>query len=83
MKLANVIKLAKIRSIIKMEGSDDEAVEIAAKELKDIERKYVNSIGLRSTQLDRWRTNLENIEEKCIALKKEVTEKWKQQITQG
>lgn len=48
MKLVNVIKLTKIRSIIKMEKFDDEA----AKELKDIGRKCANSIGLR------WRTSL-------------------------
>lgn len=49
-----------------MEVSDDETVRIMAKEQEEIGRKYANRASLAS---------LESIEERLIALKKEITEK--------
>ncbi|CAK9796162.1 Retrovirus-related Pol polyprotein from type-2 retrotransposable element R2DM [Anthophora quadrimaculata] len=75
-RVANIIKLAKIRSYIKMKQTNDMTVVDACTGQESAIRKYATSIGLT------WPCNLEDVETARISLKKKDTNRWKQQISQ-
>ncbi|CAK9834503.1 Retrovirus-related Pol polyprotein from type-2 retrotransposable element R2DM [Anthophora retusa] len=76
-RVANIIKLAKLRNALKMRESSDEMVRSAYARQEGVIRKYATSIGLQ------WPSTKEQIETRRISLRKADTDKWRSLISQG
>ncbi|CAK9799114.1 Retrovirus-related Pol polyprotein from type-2 retrotransposable element R2DM [Anthophora plagiata] len=76
-RVANIVKLAKIKSYLKMKEAKDVAVIEACARQESIVQKYARSIGLQ------WPYTFEEIEATRISLRKKDTEKWRQLVSQG
>lgn len=76
-RVENIVKLAAIRSAIKMLESNDGALKEAIRELDGRYVRYATSIGIR------WPSTLEEVESARIKLKRQETERWSQLRSQG
>lgn len=76
-RVANIVKLAKLKHSILMTRSEDNAVKIALNGQEGMVKRYATSIGLQ------WPCGIEEIEETRKKLKRADTNKWKTLISQG
>ena len=76
-RVANIVKLAKLKHSILMTRSEDNAVKIALNGQEGMVKRYATSIGLQ------WPCGIEEIEEMRKKLKRADTNKWKTLISQG
>ncbi|CAK9796168.1 Retrovirus-related Pol polyprotein from type-2 retrotransposable element R2DM [Anthophora quadrimaculata] len=76
-RVANIVKLAKIKSHLKMKDAKDEIVVKACAGQESIVKKYAKSIGLQ------WPCTFDDVESARISLKKKHTKKWRQLVSQG
>ncbi|CAK9834605.1 Retrovirus-related Pol polyprotein from type-2 retrotransposable element R2DM [Anthophora retusa] len=76
-RVANIVKLAKIRSHIKMKDANDSVVALASTGQESVVRKYAASVGLT------WPCKLEDVEAARVSLRKKDTTKWNKLVSQG
>ncbi|CAK9829662.1 Retrovirus-related Pol polyprotein from type-2 retrotransposable element R2DM [Anthophora retusa] len=76
-RVANIVRIAKLKNAIKMKESDDIIVKSAYLRQEGLVKKYARSVGLQ------WPANLEEIETIRKYLKRKDTEKWQNLISQG
>lgn len=75
--METIVKLAVLRSGIKLGNSGDQILKKAIGELETSYRKYATSLGIA------WPATLEEVEEARKKNKGQETEKWKQLRCQG
>lgn len=76
-RIETIVKLAVLRSGIKMRESDDPMVRSMTSELDETCKKYAKSLGLL------WPTTLEQVDEARRKGRKSETERWKRLASQG
>lgn len=75
--MKNIVKLAAIRSGVKMLESEDPLVRNSVAEIEESLRRYSTSVSLT------WTPNLDEVEEARRKLQRHETERWEQLISQG
>ena len=76
-RVANIVKLAKLRNSIRMTRSQDIATKTAFERQEEITKKYAASVGLS------WPCEIEEIEATRKKLKRADTSRWKSFASQG
>ena len=76
-RIENIVKMAVLRSGIKMQSSTDDAVKSALLGQVSVLGKYAQSLGIK------WPATMDQVEEARKQAKKLETERWKQLISQG
>ncbi|KMQ92432.1 r2 protein [Lasius niger] len=77
LRIEIIVKLASLRSSIKLKNSEDPVLREAIDELEGRYRKYATSLQIP------WSSTLEQIEEARKKIKRSETEKWEQLVSQG
>lgn len=76
-RVADIVRIAKLRNSLRMMSNEDIAVQEAYKRQEDVIRNYATSVRIR------WPATMEEIECARADLKRGHLEKWKQLVSQG